>query len=368
MIYDVAIAGGGISGLALSIDLKRRGYNVVVLEKGNYPRHKVCGEYVSLESVDYLNKICPALRNLQLPLITNFRMTAPGNSIFDTALTQGGIGISRYLLEHLLYEEAKRNGVNVIVNRKVNKPAFSKYEDLYILKHHGEEVKAKLFCNASGKNSNLFKGTAQVSKYIAVKYHVKLDRDKEKIEIHNFPGGYCGISDIEDGKSCLCYIVNTDKLQESGNSIEKMQERFLFKNASLKNIFSRSHFLFEKPLVISGIDFRIKETAVNNNFYIGDAAGTVAPVTGNGMSMGLRSAAFLANEIDLYFKGKINKSTLNINYSNYWKTQFAAKVKLSNTLQTLSESTTLTRLSITLFNIFPSLAQTLIKQTHGKPF
>jgi flavin-dependent dehydrogenase len=59
MIYDVAIIGGGIAGLSLSIDMKKRGYKVIVIEKGTYPRHKVCGEYISMESHNYLQNICP---------------------------------------------------------------------------------------------------------------------------------------------------------------------------------------------------------------------------------------------------------------------------------------------------------------------
>ena len=54
MKCDVAIIGGGLAGLSLSIDLRKRGFSVVVIEKGNYPRHKVCGEYISMEG-DYVD-------------------------------------------------------------------------------------------------------------------------------------------------------------------------------------------------------------------------------------------------------------------------------------------------------------------------
>src|SRR5580698_2955118 len=101
MKYDVAIIGGGIAGLALSIDLKKRGYTVAVVEKGNYPRHKVCGEYISMESYNYLQSICPALTAHKLPVISNFKLTSGNNKEFTTALDLGGFGISRYLLEDL---------------------------------------------------------------------------------------------------------------------------------------------------------------------------------------------------------------------------------------------------------------------------
>ena len=101
--YDVAIIGGGLAGLSLSIDLKKRGYSVLVIEKGNYPRHKVCGEYISMESHDYLLSICPTITSYELPFINNFKLTSTGKREFQTSLDLGGFGISRYLLEDLLY-------------------------------------------------------------------------------------------------------------------------------------------------------------------------------------------------------------------------------------------------------------------------
>ncbi len=368
MLYDVAIAGGGIAGLSLAIDLRRRGYKIVVLEKGSYPRHKVCGEYISMESADYLKKICPELITLALPRINTFRLTAPGNNVFETHLQPGGFGISRYLLEQLLYKEALKNGVEVLTDQKVQRAIFSKHENLFTVKGNSVDIHSKFFCNASGKISNLVKWKTMRQDYIAVKYHITTDRETNKIEIHNFNGGYCGISNIENEKSCLCYIVNTDQLKSTGNSIEQLEKKYLFKNESLNRIFKNSKFLFERPLVTSGINFTIKDQSKDNNFYIGDSAGTVSPVTGNGMSMSLRSASFLAEQIDHCLNEKINQEELTKRYRHFWNKQFASRIKLSGTLQSLTESTFLAQLSIKTFNVFPSVARFLIRQTHGKPF
>ena len=119
MIYHVAIIGGGLAGLSLSIDLRKRGYDVVVIEKGNYPRQKVCGEYISCESHTYLQSICPALKKLQLPFINHFKLSSTGNTIFRTKLDLGGFGISRYLLDSKLVEIAKKKGVHVLDDCRV---------------------------------------------------------------------------------------------------------------------------------------------------------------------------------------------------------------------------------------------------------
>jgi len=91
-------------------------------------------------------------------------------------------------------------------------------------------VLARLVCNSSGRKSN-FEAKEKVNRvsgtnYVGVKYHIKLKRDPALIEIHSFPGGYCGISDIEDDKACLCYIVDARQLKRVSNSIPELEKNF----------------------------------------------------------------------------------------------------------------------------------------------
>ncbi|MEO6903205.1 MAG: NAD(P)/FAD-dependent oxidoreductase [Bacteroidia bacterium] len=369
MIYDVAIIGGGLAGLALSIDLKKRGYNILVIEKGSYPRHKVCGEYISLESKAYLYKLCPALNLLALPNIKNFKLTS-GNSEFTTSLDLGGFGISRYLLEELLYNQALKQGVVFRLNTK----AYDTLPDNknYKISTNGETAKALLVCNSSGRKSNLeTKEKTQETtntNYIGIKYHIKISRDRSLIEIHNFEGGYCGISNIEDDKTCLCYIVNSSYLKNANNSIATLEKEILSKNKHLEKIFTSAEFLFKEPLTISGINFRIKKTIDDTSFFLGDSAGSVSPITGNGMSIGLKSAWALAQEIDSYFSTTNSKKQLVENYNKFWSNEFSTRIKLSRYFQKLAEYPSLTKITISAFNTFPFIANKFIKKTHGKPF
>ena len=73
-IFDIAVVGGGLAGLATSIELAKKGYTVVVLEKEKYPFHKVCGEYVSMESWNYLNSLGLDLTSFQLPRIDTLHL------------------------------------------------------------------------------------------------------------------------------------------------------------------------------------------------------------------------------------------------------------------------------------------------------
>src|ERR1700676_1471055 len=91
--YDIGIIGGGLAGLSLSILLVRKGYRVCVFEKEIYPFHKVCGEYISMESWDSLLGLGLPLEDWQLPKIHQLYITTPNGQSIRANLPLGGFGI-----------------------------------------------------------------------------------------------------------------------------------------------------------------------------------------------------------------------------------------------------------------------------------
>src|SRR4051812_30664874 len=117
--YDVTIAGGGLAGLAASILLSRAGFSVILFEREKYPFHKVCGEYISMESWSFLEGLGICLSQLNLPRIDTLLLTAPGGKTFTTKLPLGGFGISRFTLDQMLCDTARASGVEVLEETKV---------------------------------------------------------------------------------------------------------------------------------------------------------------------------------------------------------------------------------------------------------
>src|SRR4030095_12846053 len=105
-LYDVAIAGGGLAGLALSIQCAKAGHRTILFEKEKYPFHKVCGEYISFESWDFLEDLGVPLSQMNLPVIRHLLVTAPNGKTLEHQLPLGGFGISRYRLDAMLAEIA----------------------------------------------------------------------------------------------------------------------------------------------------------------------------------------------------------------------------------------------------------------------
>ena len=122
--YDVAIVGGGLAGLALSIQLAKQGHKIILLEKEQYPFHKVCGEYISLESWDFLVSLGLDLKAMNLPIISRLQVSSMKGKLIEQKLPLGGFGISRFILDHRLVQIARSVGVVVMENTKVNDIIF----------------------------------------------------------------------------------------------------------------------------------------------------------------------------------------------------------------------------------------------------
>lgn len=118
--YDVAIIGGGLAGLCLSIQLARSGYDVVLFEKETYPFHKVCGEYVSFECWNFLEELGVPLSDWHLPHISQLMLSSPSGATIRHKLDLGGFGISRYKLDAYLAGLARNAGATILEGVRVD--------------------------------------------------------------------------------------------------------------------------------------------------------------------------------------------------------------------------------------------------------
>ena len=378
--YDIAIIGGGLAGLALAIQLSKKNYRVILFEKEKYPFHKVCGEYISLESWNFLEQLGVPLSTLNLPIIDRLNLTAPNGKSFETKLPLGGFGISRYKIDNLLVAIARESGAHILEETRVEDVRFigDKFFINYSKRNEGiKKIEAVVGCAAYGKRSNLdvkwnrdfiSKRNSRINNFIAVKYHVNTNWPANTIGLHNFRNGYCGISQIEEHKYCLCYLTTAENLKKSGNSIQQMQKNILYQNPVLKDIFSSSEFINQTPVTISQISFDKKSLVENDLLMLGDAAGMITPLCGNGMSMALHSSKMAATLIDLFLSKKIARNNMEHLYHQQWTIEFSNRVTAGRILQSFFGSVLLTNFFVAIFKAFPFLANNIIRKTHGKAF
>ncbi|MDX2172006.1 MAG: NAD(P)/FAD-dependent oxidoreductase [Bacteroidota bacterium] len=369
LTYDCAIIGGGLAGLCLSIQLVKAGHKVILFEKNEYPFHKVCGEYISNESWSFLEELGVPLSNMNLPKINQLGVSSTKGFMLEAPLKMGGFGISRYTLDNELAKLAKQNGVTVFENCKVNDVKTS--NNIYTLHTTNGVYTSKILCGSYGRHSPMFmdkKSKTSTQNYIGVKYHIKTSFIDNRIELHNFKDGYCGISKVDNDTYCLCYITTSKNLKDNGNDIKKMEEAILMQNPYLKKYFSSSQFLFEKPVTVSQITFNKKSTYSNDFFILGDAAGAIAPLCGNGMSMAMRTSKILAIGLTNYFNNSISKNELIKLYQKEWDANFSTRIKVGYYLQQVLGKNKITHVSLKFLSKTPQLLQKLISLTHGQTF
>ena len=372
---DIATISGGLAGLSLSIQLAKAGYNVVLFEKERYAFHKVCGEYISLESRDFIMSLGLDLPGMNLPIIKKLIVSSPNGKYIEQELPLGGFGISRYTLDNELSKIARNAGVKIYEETKVNDIVFE--DDVFTISTSAFSIQSKVAAGTFGKRSNIDvkwsrdfirQKSNNLNNYIGIKYHVETDLPADNIALHNFKDGYCGISKIEDGKYCLCYLTTAENLKANNNSIAEMEKNVLLKNPFLKQIFSSSTFLPGFPVTISQISFDKKSQVENNVLMIGDAAGMITPLCGNGMSMALHGSKIAFQCIDHFLQKKISREQMEYQYTKKWKHQFAGRLRMGRMIQRLFGKEFITNVFISAVKPFPFIIRRLIRSTHGKPF
>jgi menaquinone-9 beta-reductase len=372
--FDCAIAGGGLAGLTLAIQLAEVGHSVVLFEKEKYPFHKVCGEYISMESSGFLERIGLPLSAMSLPFINQVKISSPNGTFLQQPLDLGGFGISRHTLDHALASLAKQKGVTVLEETSVTDIQFDGQH--FYIQTSDTTFTAKVAIGAFGKKSNLDKvlGRATPSmlnkkkNYVGVKYHLKLDFPANRIELHNFKDGYAGISKVDDDKYCLCYLTTAHNLNLHQNDIKLMERKVLMQNPFLKRYFSEAEFLYDKPLAISQVTFQKKSAVENRVLLLGDAAGTIAPLCGNGMSMAMHASFLAAGLVHSFLTQQTSRHEMEAQYAQLWNTNFASRITIGRTLQHLFGGENITNLAIGTLKHLPWATNALIGLTHGKVF
>ena len=366
--FDVVIIGGGLAGLVNAILLNRKNIAVLLIEKREYPFHRVCGEYISNEVRPFLERNGMMPDDIEPSSISKFQLSSLEGKTKTLDLDLGGFGISRYSLDHHLVELAKSEGV--MVHHDQVDDVSNNDKGHIIQTKKGNVFIAAIVIGAFGKRSTIDKHLKRSfieksSPYVGVKYHIRHDYPKDLVALHNFPNGYCGINAIEDDKYNLCYLMHRNNLKKY-KDIGLVEKNILSKNPQLAKIFNEAEFIFEKPEVINEITFETKTQQEKGIFMCGDAAGMITPLCGNGMAIAIHSAKILSEHLTDYFANGKDKSRLEEGYKKVWNQQFKTRLAVGRTVQKLFGKGFQSSFSLALLEVKP-LANFIIRNTHGKP-
>lgn len=365
---EVIIIGGGLAGLTAAIHLAGKGVSTLLFERNKFPHHKVCGEYLSREVLPYLEHLeidLPALKPANISRL--LFSTSAGNSV-ETDLPLGGLGVSRFALDHQLYLKAVQAGVQVMEGT-VTEVTF-KYAKFEVIAED-KKYTSKYVLAAYGKRSSLDKILNRhffqnPAPWLAVKSHYQHQSFPEDlVALHNFKGGYCGLSRTETDAVNLCYLA-TYKSFKPHKKPENFEQEVLHQNPNLRSFLKGSVPLFDQPLTIAQVSFERKASVKDHILFLGDAAGLIHPLCGNGMAMAIHSAKIAAELILEQPEPSLDQRVrLEKEYTSRWNRNFSRRIRTGRILQKILLDQRLSSISQQLVSGIPFVLPQIIKRTHG---
>jgi flavin-dependent dehydrogenase len=281
----ITIVGGGLAGLSLGIALRNRAVPVKLFEAGDYPRHKVCGEFISGASDDALRDLgIEDLLNDARPL-SEMAWFYFGRCVRKDLLPHPARGISRYILDHRLVRRFAELGGDLRTRSKV--------------RHRNVNSGTVWAC---GRN------VASRSHWIGLKIHCTGYSLESELELHLGRYAYAGASPVEDGQVNVCGIFRIRR--GCATSRERLLVAYLGAsglNALAERVLS-SQIDATSVCGIAAMDFR----SVNRHrerLNLGDHHTVIPPFTGNGMSMAFEAAHLAAPVIVRYAVGNLDWRT-----------------------------------------------------------
>jgi len=328
--FDLAVIGGGPAGASAAITAAGLGAKVVLFEAGEFPRQKVCGEFVSSESLDVLRDLLQQTKEAQgvlssSPVIGETRLWFRGRSI-HAAVDPPGLSIPRYHLDCLLWHAAAQAGVVTFTNHEIR--AIEGDGPFRVVSASGS-MQADAAIIAAGRWSRFTSNVAPTlgPKWLGIKAHFREDRPRPSTDLYFFNGGYCGVQAVGENLVNACAMVRSDYATS-------LPEVFALDQALAKR--SRSWQQVTSPTSTAPLIYRTPTPIQGNLILVGDAAAFIDPFVGDGISIALHTGVLAAQQVSVFLKnGSSALATTAANYKRKYEEQFLPSMLAASQIRKL---------------------------------
>jgi menaquinone-9 beta-reductase len=383
-VKEVVVIGGGPAGSAVACLLARAGREVLLLERDSFPRDKLCGEFLSSESQALLRKLgCEKkIEEAGAVSIAVARFTAPSGATLQLELPRPALGLSRLAFDRILFEHARTSGAEAIERTEVRQ--IVRRDDRFQLdvardRDKSEYVSARVVIGAYGRRGRIDRAlsrrfTEERHRYVAFKRHHRpsspeIERELQgAVEIHTVDGGYCGMSFVETGEINVCMLLEQRFVSRlPSTEWPAIVEALRAANPNLDRRLASLVPSEDTVHAVAEIPFSLKERAKDGVLFVGDAAGMIAPLAGDGQAMALDSAALLAEQMNGISKepSDAELSLLARRWDLRWRLAYEPRMRIAKRLQDLLLDPIRADRAIRWIGAVPGLAPLLARLTRG---
>jgi len=314
----VAIVGGSLAGSAAAAALARAGVDVLVVEKARFPRPKICGEFLSYEALPALERLgaLDAVKAARPETIESFALVGQDGRRVEARLAVPVLSLSRDRLDAVVSRAAEDSGARVLFGT----PVVSLEGDLargFRLEGPDLAVEARVVVGAWGRYAPLdgrlgrpfFRGPARL---FGFKKHLRgaAPQLRGRAVLHTFPGGYLGLSLVEDGIVNLAALASPDLAKDAHHDLEVLLARLTSASPALERDLAG---LTPEPgpvLLSEPVHLGPHGPVAKDVLLVGDAAGVLDPYTGAGMATALLTGEAAAAPIAAFLSGRIPSAAL----------------------------------------------------------
>jgi menaquinone-9 beta-reductase len=368
--YDLIVIGAGPAGCAAAITAVRSGASVLLLERGHFPRHKVCGEFVSAESLDLLQDLlAPKHRSLitKAPRIARSRVFVDAAEL-KAEISPAAASITRFDLDAALWDSCAHAGVECSSDCGVQSIEGTRP---FRVTTRSESFESRALINASGRWSNLtspairagVNGGGSKARWIGLKAHFRepAQPTPPSVDLYFFNGGYCGVQPIAVNQIGAATVVNACAMVRA--DIATDLHEVLNLHPALRQR-SKSWQLMMDAVTTSPLVFHPPEPVQNGMLQTGDAATFVDPFVGDGISLALRSGDLAGNCLAPFFRDQCSLVSATSNYARLYQTRLAPVFRASSRLRNLLRWPGIVRKPVlSILEKTPSITRRLVTMT-----
>ncbi len=351
---DLVIIGGGPAGTAAAIMAARQRADVLLLERGRYPRHKVCGEFVSPEALDLLASLLPDPALLRdAPRIARARLFLDGTAC-EGAVSPPAASIARSALDAALWHAAESSGAEC--RQQVTVTAIRRRPGQFEIISPGGEFSARTVIDASGRWSHLHQTPVPKRGWLGLKAHFVSCASPDCTDLYFFPGGYCGVQPVGDNRVNVCAMVRPD--------IATRLEEVFARHPRLAEA-SRGWRQVTDTVATSPLVFRAAMPEDAGVLRAGDAAKFIDPFAGDGISLALHSGALAAQASAGVWKGTAELADTAREYRRAYARRFGPAFRSAARFRRLLALPAVVRAPLLPLLRIPAVTNFVVKQTRA---